>query len=151
MTVRQFNTPNRLFRLACPIMLFAVLPAPAQEALGRLFHSPEHRRFLDHLRDQGGQRPGARRDALPLSIDGIVIRSSGPKTLWINGNAIPDGKNTEGISITGLRGDPTRFAVKSWGSEATTARIGDAIDPGSGTIFPLLGKAVERSWPGPQK
>lgn len=57
----------------------------AENALGRLFHTPEQRNHLDLLRQQN---PAVDSSDHPIfMIDGEVRRSSGRDTHWINGEA----------------------------------------------------------------
>lgn len=77
------------------LILLALLPWPAQaveeapQALGRLFVTPQKRALLDELR-----RTNARMAPAPklesVRLDGIVRRSSGKQTIWINGHAYED-------------------------------------------------------------
>lgn len=67
--------------IICALALTTAMPAAAEE-LGRLFYTPEQRAQLDaeHARN-----------AMPedspnvISIDGIVQRHGGERTVWING------------------------------------------------------------------
>lgn len=69
------------------VVLSALLPAPgilAAEPLGRLFFTPEQRATLESL----GLAPAAA--AAPtasdsITVNGIIQRSGGPATVWING------------------------------------------------------------------
>ena len=97
------------------LCLFAALASSAHaedEALGRLFMTPQQRQELDRLRLQdphGGQNGS-------LTINGEVRSSSGGRTRWINGQA--DWKN---------------------GVPAPKLPVGDSFDPVSGERRPLLG------------
>lgn len=60
-------------------------PQPISKAsLGRLFHTPQQRAVLDELR-QRNARISREHVSDTLSVDGIVRRSSGQSTIWING------------------------------------------------------------------
>ena len=67
--------------IICAFALTASVPANAEE-LGRLFYTPEQRARLDieHARDAApADSPNV------MSIDGIVQRHGGERTVWING------------------------------------------------------------------
>lgn len=73
---------NPNFKIAlCALALTTSAPAHAEE-LGRLFYTPEQRAQLDieHARDAApADSPNV------MSIDGIVQRHGGERTVWING------------------------------------------------------------------
>ncbi|HEX9181389.1 MAG TPA: hypothetical protein VF859_13390, partial [Burkholderiales bacterium] len=75
---------NPLRRLVVTALL-AAAAAPAQaDQLGRLFFTPEQRATLESLR----LVPATAAAATPtdrVSVDGIVQRSGGAATVWING------------------------------------------------------------------
>jgi hypothetical protein len=90
MTVRNLHSAFLLGLLA-----LAALPGSAAEPLGRLFMTPEERRSLDSLREQGGDAfapasgeasssttPADRR----VVVNGVVRRSLGLDVVWVNGN-----------------------------------------------------------------
>ena len=84
-------------RYACliPIILLSCgMSAHATEAdwqtgLGRLFVTPQKRALLDELRHSNARLdPAQQLDSVRL--DGIVRRSSGKQTIWINGQSYND-------------------------------------------------------------
>lgn len=95
--------------------LLAAIPPTANaenEALGRLFLTPQERQELDRQRLQdpaNGQRGG-------LTVNGEIRSSSGKRTRWINGQA-------------------------DWQGIAPTPKlpVGDSVDPNTGERQPLLG------------
>lgn len=56
----------------------------AEQGLGRLFRSPQQRAVLDELRRRHA-RIGHAQEADSVTLQGIVRRSSGRSTIWING------------------------------------------------------------------
>lgn len=71
-----------------------LLAEPAR--LGRLFFTPEERAAMD--------RPPAhsfkgKKSKKTVRFDGLVMRSSGHRTAWINGTPWHDGEHPEGITI----------------------------------------------------
>lgn len=53
--------------------------------VGRLFFTPQKRATLDQLRRRKIYLPAADQSLDGISLDGIVRRSSGKSTVWING------------------------------------------------------------------
>lgn len=62
------------------------------EGLGRLFFTPEQRAQLEHGKSQSTD-PSANNRA--LTVNGIVQKHGGPRTVWINGVPQPDGVNDD--------------------------------------------------------
>jgi hypothetical protein len=78
--------------------LLASAAAGAQE-LGRLFFTPEQRAALDARRKaRVPDKPAATPQAeLPVTrINGAVQRSGGRSTVWVNGEAVPEGSPSAG-------------------------------------------------------
>lgn len=80
--------------LLLPLIIGLNLPgaAQAQDAdagLGRLFHSSQQRSILDELRRRNAQI-NPEQQAESISLQGIVRRSDGASTVWINGRAHHD-------------------------------------------------------------
>jgi len=85
--------------------LGAASAVQAQE-LGRLFTTPETRARLDQLRARHDYSKPVTRQAeetqpVPtLTVNGLVLRSDGRRTTWINGSAILEGEPTrEGVQV----------------------------------------------------
>lgn len=130
-------------RFFCLLFLIAPLsPAPAQE-LGRLFFAPEYREALDHRRQFGIREQQERQESVSgvpaLTIDGVVTRSSGQRTVWINGIARNDSREMEGLAVVPGRSRPGRVLVHSEGGPVAEIDVGDTIDPNTGETADLLG------------
>lgn len=63
-------------------LLLAAATGINAEELGRLFFTPEQRAQLEYGRQQSDDAPDSARS---LSVDGIVQRHGGERTVWING------------------------------------------------------------------
>ena len=110
--------------------------------LGRLFFTPEQRREFDRQRDtQTENRPLAASDPT-LTIDGVVTRSSGKRTVWINGAAHNDGAQPDGIAIGTSRQTPGRVVVRPSGAPAIPAKVGETVDRTTGETGGVLGKGA---------
>lgn len=60
--------------------------------LGRLFFTPEQRMQLESGQPQGDGTPGSSHS---LTVNGIVQKKGGQRTVWINGVPQPAGKSDE--------------------------------------------------------
>lgn len=75
--------------LACLLMALYVAPAHASSEPDRLFYTPQQRAQLEQMRARPAaqaQRP-ATTSAPPIRFDGVVVRSDGRSTRWVNGRA----------------------------------------------------------------
>ena len=96
-------------------LLFSTLANSAEKELGRLFFTPENRQALDQQRRfRPPEKPREVTDDSPLTVNGLVLRSSGKKTVWINGE---------------MKNDAT-----------LTVKVGDTLDKNTGETTPLLGE-----------
>lgn len=74
---------------AAPPAPAASLPRPDDAPIGRLFYTPERRLVLD--RQRASNRPSERQvESRQLSFDGLVQRSSGQRTVWVNGRPLTE-------------------------------------------------------------
>jgi hypothetical protein len=121
------------------VSLLSPLAAGAQQ-LGRLFFTPDQREALDARR-----RAGVQDRAAPLAIspstrvDGVVVRSQGKSTIWLDGTAIPDGVRPDGIRVR-RDSDPTRVRI-GVGEQGgyVNVRVGEQVDRASGDIKDPIG------------
>ncbi|MFO7542283.1 MAG: hypothetical protein R6W97_05640 [Thiobacillus sp.] len=87
-------------RLSAWLLPLLLAPAPpvlaAPDTLGRLFYTPAQRAQLEYARSRNLTQPGGLRQdkasvvapaPAPLRFDGVVIRSDGKATRWVNGKA----------------------------------------------------------------
>lgn len=129
-------------RLALFALLLALMPAgpAAAQELGRLFFTPEQRAALDARRAARLPDTPAAAVASPTTrVDGYVKRSSGKSTVWVDGDAIPDGLQMEGLRVR--RGDdPTRVTVTIGESgRRVEMRIGETLDRATGEVKDVIG------------
>jgi hypothetical protein len=126
--------PSRRRALSCALLLAASFPAPAAaQELGRLFFTPEQREALDRQRESRlPERQEAEEDP-PLTVDGVVMRSDGRRTIWINGVA----RDGEDAPVAPL-GVPGRIVVHTRDGSAE-AGVGDTVDRSTGETLDLLG------------
>lgn len=132
MTIRTVNPANAGIRrlasacLACSL-LASVLPARAEE-LGRLFFTPERRAALERQRQLNIQETQQVIEGATLTVSGVVQRSSGRNTTWIN-SAPQDEKNAaSGVRVDIDRANPGRTTVIAGEETPADLRVGEAIN-----------------------
>jgi hypothetical protein len=102
--------------------------------LGRLFFTPELRQALDRQRELNISEKQTISENPTLTINGIVTRSSGKNTVWING--IANNEKKSGASVT--TNHPGRIIIQTTNAPATKAKVGDTITPNTGEATDLL-------------
>ena len=137
-TARRSTSLNR--RLGALALIGALAaPAGAQDAappLGRLFFTPERRQTLDRQRQfKVPDRPELNAEPT-LTINGVVTRSSGKRTVWING--VAHDKNPGDVVVITPRHDPAQVVVHSADSPPANARVGDTVHRQTGEATGLL-------------
>ena len=142
MSAREFKTARRSAqrrrRLGALALLGALAaPAGAQDTpLGRLFFTPEQRQTLDRQRQLDTQHRPALNAGPTLTINGVVTRSSGKRTVWING--VAQNENRGGVVVTPQRNAPGQVVVHDGDTPATNASVGDTVNRHSGEATSLL-------------
>src|SRR4030095_7634102 len=97
-------------RLVVAVLLAALAtPGVAQEpSLGRMFLTPEQRAALDNarrnrIRAEALAATVAKKPRIPparsVTINGIVSRSDGESTIWVNGRPT-EGQTEDGMRVT---------------------------------------------------
>jgi hypothetical protein len=128
-----------------PAWLFGALvlvsaPASAQE-LGRLFFTPEQRGALDARRKARiPDKPAAVVVESPVTkVDGFVSRGSGRSTVWVNGEAVPEGTQPEGLRVHPKRADSSRVTVNIGETDSqVNLKIGQSFDRETGEVKDAL-------------
>lgn len=127
----------------------ATLPGPAPEGAapampGRLFYSSERREVLDKQR-RTPQQASTVVEGETLTLNGIVTRSSGKWTVWINGNAL-DESNPAGFVATPSATNPALGGIRTQAEDrrAKPLAVGDSIERASSETRPLLGTGTVR-------
>lgn len=119
------------------LALAAGLLAPnleAAEPLGRLFFTPEQRSVLERQRQTGRADQPSIAGAESLRLDGLLTRSGGRSTVWVNGQALYD---PHAAGIRPVAGQ-ARAATATASGKATEMRVGETLDPSTGTRSDLL-------------
>jgi len=144
--------------LVAAVLVGLLVSAPQTQAqrLGRLFTTPEQRSALDEVRLQAQfAEPPLEFDPEPVAmvstvaaepddpvvskliVNGIVRRSGGPTSVWVNGDEVERGATTrEGVAVEAARmkTDVIRLRLPS-GTQSIALRPGQEIDVRSGLVL----------------
>ena len=98
--------------LAALLLSCTLLPAAQADTLGRLFFTPQQRSQLEFARMRNTPAEGG---ASPvLTVNGIIQRSGGARTVWVNGVAQSERSNgnttSQNVSVPG-KSKPVRLKV----------------------------------------
>lgn len=135
-----------MMRAALAALLLLCAGQAAAQELGRLFFTPEQRAALDARR--AARLPDTLAPVVSASpttrVDGYVKRSRGKSTVWVDGEAVPEGTQPEGLRLR--RGDdPTRVTViVGENGRRVDLRIGQTLDRASGEVTDPIGKGEVR-------
>jgi len=100
--------------------------APA-EPLGRLFFTPEQRAALDRQRLLNILTPHQETGG-SLRLDGVVQRSGGSTTVWVNGRVRRDDDVSSAFRIMAPSREPDRVAFSIDNAPPATLRVGETLD-----------------------
>jgi len=134
----RLSWPTALASLLAVPTLLASRPGTAEDDLGRLFFTPEQRQLLDRQRQINLQNQPDFPETTTLTIDGVVTRSSGKRTVWINGTPQNDNETPSGIAVAPRKSHPGKIDVESPNISTGKARVGDSIDRNTGETTDLL-------------
>lgn len=115
--------------------------APAAESssapLGRLFYTPERRQALE--RQRASNRPAERQvESRQLTFDGLVLRSNGKRTVWVNGRPLTE--SDEGILRVAPRPDqPGRARITIPNEGGHDMAVGTSVNRETGDVRSPLG------------
>ncbi|HZV54699.1 MAG TPA: hypothetical protein VFF82_07150 [Rhodocyclaceae bacterium] len=119
------------------------------EPLGRLFLTPERRAALERQRQLNVQEIQAIEGSV-VSLDGVVTRSSGKSTVWVNQR--PQNENTRGTGVATTVSPmiPGRAVLIPGEESPVSLKVGESINRGTGEKADGLGGgrvAVSRRQP----
>ncbi|MCQ9378522.1 hypothetical protein [Methyloversatilis sp. XJ19-49] len=117
------------------LLLCGVAHATAAQPLGRLFYSAAERARLEQLRGQPVQAATVPRAVGTVRHDGIVVRSSGPVTWFVNGGAL------DARALPSLQAQPAGTALQLPGNAGEAVRL----RPGEQTAVDEAGQAAPAS------
>jgi len=111
----------------------------AGDDIGRLFFTPAQRATLDNARKQnvhtevGNDNPD---QAVPLPqnliVNGVVRRSDGKNTVWVNGRPVTD-RQSNGVNVIPDKNNRVRVTVPDSG-RSVDLKAGQTLELNSGTV-----------------
>lgn len=132
--------------MKCRMMLagfFLVLPSTgmAEQAMGRLFFTPEQRARMDVARQQERsikfevEQEESAPPPASLTLNGVITRSDGKTTLWLN-NRIQGGEKAEqDVIVPGQGKNAGQVSVTMPDAKrAVQLKVGQSIDMSSGQV-----------------
>lgn len=131
-------------RTVIAIILYALwvtaAPASAAEPIGRLFFTPAQRAQLDNARSQKNratlaseQQEGAPAPEV-ITYGGMVRRSDGKSTVWINNRSVHDREAPGGVAVGRVRPDGALTIQVPQSSRNVELKVGQSVEVLSGTI-----------------
>ena len=124
--------------------LAALVPAPAADSqeLGRLFFTPEKRATLERQRTPNIQEAQTLQGTT-MSLDGVVYRSSGKSTVWINQQAQAEGDSSRtGVSAVVSPRTPGSAVLAPGEETPAQLKVGETVNRATGKRDTRLGGGV---------
>ncbi len=119
----------------------ALVPARAADTqeLGRLFFTPERRATLEHQRAFNVQEAQTLQGTT-MSLDGVVYRSSGKATVWINHQAQNEGESARtGVNAVVSPKTPGSALLAPGEEKPAQLKVGEAMNRATGERNTRLG------------
>jgi len=110
--------------------------APAQRAQLDAVRAQRDRRLPVTQATQGGdttEQPGPQGPDV-VTYNGMVRRSDGKSTVWINGKPINERSRDSDVSVLGMRRDGAVSVAVPQAERSVSLRVGQSVDITSGTI-----------------
>jgi len=130
------------------------VPAPAQEQLGRLFFTPAQRASLDVARSQRAraalstEKPEQEAAPVPQTItySGVLRRSDGKTTVWINNQPVNDRESAGAAAIVGqVRPDGSVTLQVPQSGRSVILKPGQSVELLSGAVEEANSRKLEAS------
>lgn len=145
LVTRRETGLNPGYIVLCLALAASSAPAPAAEPIGRLFFTPAQRASLDTARTQRARATLAtekteqeeQREPVPetMTYGGMVRRSDGKTTLWINNRAVHDREAAGGATtINRVRPDGSISLRSSQLGRSVDLKPGQSVELLSGTV-----------------
>ena len=119
------------------MVMAAIMPwcaSNSAETLGRLFFTPAQRSTLDAGKQLATPRKAAPSGPRAATLNGVVTRSDGERTVWVNGKAYYNG-SPEGAEIKTSPATPANAEVRVSGQAlAVRVKVGQQLDLNSGKV-----------------
>ena len=131
--------------LAVPVLCLA------QEDLGRLFYSPEQRQALDAGKrivvksTAKARAPQAKTKTEDVALRGVVTRSDGERTVWINNEAYHN-NSPKGVSVKIHPANPASAEISLGTSKKTVpVKVGEQLDGETGMVRQYKAREVQEN------
>lgn len=134
-------------RLVALFVLMAGAATAAGAEFGRMFFTPSQRAALDHFRDLNirnaviGEDESDKDLVVPpppgperVSVNGIVRRSDGRSTVWINNRAVVGTQQPRGINVVPGKNDNSVKLTVPRSGRSFELKVGQTADTVGGTI-----------------
>jgi hypothetical protein len=134
------------------IAVLAVSGAAPAEPLGRLFFTPAQRSALDAGKrlstSPAASKPAAPRGPGSITLSGVVRRSDGEYTVWVNGRAVGKG-GPPGVSAAPSANHPSAARVNVRGTnDPVEMRVGQKLTRSTGKIVETYQSSTGQKTPG---
>ena len=151
---------NISLTVCCALAAAAIsVPAPAQERLGRLFFTPAQRASLDVARSQRAraalstEKPEQEAAPVPQTItySGVLRRSDGKTTVWINNQPVHDRESAGAAAIVGrVRPDGSVTLQVPQSGRSVSLKPGQSVELLSGAVEEGYSRKLEAPRPEPK-
>ncbi|HSD99820.1 MAG TPA: hypothetical protein VLB72_03680 [Burkholderiales bacterium] len=140
--------------VACGTLAAAAIsvPASAQERLGRMFFTPAQRASLDVARSQRARAAVAteksEQEATPvpqtITYSGVLRRSDGKTTVWINNQPVHDRESAGAAAIVGrVRPDGSVTLQVPQSGRSVSLKPGQSVELLSGAVEEAYSRRLE--------
>lgn len=119
---------RRFAGAACLACLAGAVHSAGAEPLGKLFFTPERRTALERQRQLNIQETQQVIEGATLTVSGVVQRSSGKTTTWVNGAAQEDMNAATGVRVEVDRANPGKTTVVAGEETPASLKVGEAIN-----------------------
>jgi hypothetical protein len=147
--------------VACSALAAAAVavPASAQERLGRLFFTPAQRASLDVARSQRAraavatEKPEQEATPVPQTItySGVLRRSDGKTTVWINNQPVHDRESAGAAAIVGrVRPDGSVTLQVPQSGRSVSLKPGQSVELLTGAVEEPYSRRLEAPRPEPK-
>lgn len=117
-------------------------PAATAGDLGRLFFTPDRRAALERQRELNLPQRDSLGENDMLTLNGLVTRSNGKRTIWINGTAVSESSSLIRFRAAANQAGSARLTT---GDEAPISlTVGNTLNRGSGQVNSSLGNGWVR-------
>lgn len=118
----------RLFIPLAAVCLFqSAMAAESTQALGRLFMTPEWRAALERQRAYNIQETRSLEGG-SIRLDGVVARSSGKTTVWVNNRPQDEMARNTGVAATLSRHHPDRAVLATESETPVDLKVGATFE-----------------------